>query len=155
MKARILPYVVVVCAVAFCGCGQHNMGSASMSPTIKPGEEISIDYTAYVLVAPKRWDVVAFEPPMYTDQLWAMRVIGLPGETVSVSSNGVMINGVIMSLPAQLANVSYVAAAASAVGYVVPKDSYYVLGDNSTNANDSRFWGALPRTNIVGKVKGK
>jgi signal peptidase I len=39
--------------------------------------------------------------------------------------------------------------------FTVPMDGYFVLGDNSANANDSRFWGALPRTNILGKVKNK
>jgi signal peptidase I len=39
--------------------------------------------------------------------------------------------------------------------YVVPADHYFVLGDNSANANDSRFWGGLPRSNILGRVKGK
>ena len=155
MKTRISPYIVALSAMILCGCEQHNIVSTSMVPTMKPGEKITADYTAYVLARPKRWDVVAFEPPMFTNQLWAMRVVGLPGETVSVSSNGLMVNGVIMSLPVYVTNVSYVSAAAFAQDYVVPKDSYYVLGDNSANANDSRYWGAVPGRNIVGKVKGK
>jgi signal peptidase I len=39
--------------------------------------------------------------------------------------------------------------------YVVPKKSYFVLGDSSTNSNDSRFWGAVPETNILGRVRNK
>ena len=155
MKTRVFPYIVTLCVVVFCGCRQHNIVSSSMAPTMKPGEKIVVDYTAYALGAPRRWDVVAFEPPMYNNQLWAMRVVGLPSETISVSSNGITVNGVVMSLPAHVTNVSYIGAASSALGYIVPKGCYYVLGDNSTSANDSRYWGAVPGTNIVGKVKGK
>jgi signal peptidase I len=152
MKALTL--LLTVSVVGLCGCQKKNVVSSSMAPTIKPGETVVVDYSAYLASQPKRWDVVVFGPPMVTNQLWVMRVVALPGETVSVS-NGVTIDGRPMSLPAHLTNVSYVVAGASAQSYVVPPRSYYVLGDNSQTANDSRFWGALPGTNIVGKVRGK
>ena len=154
MNPRTLSSVVVVLAVT-CGCEKKNVVSSSMSPTINPGETVAVDYSSYAVRPPKRWDVVVFEPPMFTNELWTMRVVGLPGETVSLSSNGVTINGRPMNLPVDLTNVSYVFAGGYAQDYVVPSASYYVLGDNSLNANDSRYWGAVPVTNIVGKVKGK
>lgn len=52
-----------------------------------------MDYTAYAVAGPKRWDVVTFEPPMFTNQIWVMRVIALPGETVSFAAGGVTLNG--------------------------------------------------------------
>jgi signal peptidase I len=135
-----------------------------MSPTIKPGTQITIDWTAYALSGPKRWDVVCFEPPTYTNQIWAMRVVGLPGETVSFAVGGIAVNGRSVALPSHITNVGYVsldhpALRAGSVGgitspYVVPSNSFFVLGDNSTNALDSRFWGAVQRTNIFGKVRG-
>lgn len=126
-----------------------------MLPTIKPNEIVTVDYSAYVLRQPKRWNVVVFEPPMFTNQLWAMRVVAFPGETISVSSNGIMINGLPASLPVHVTNVSYVFAGSSAQGYVVPPGNYYVLGDNSRSAYDSRFWGSVSVTNIRGRVNGK
>jgi signal peptidase I len=135
-----------------------------MAPTIKPGEMIQIDYTAYMLATPKRWDVVAFEPLASTNALYCMRVVGLPSESVGFASGGISVNGQPLALPLYLSNVHYVsldhpalhyAGAGVANPYIVPSDCYFVLGDNPTNANDSRFWGAIPKTNIVGKVRGK
>ncbi len=151
---KTLPLLLAMLVVGLCGCEKKNVVSSAMSPTIQPGEAVTVDYSAYLAAPPQRWDVVVFEPPMFPNQLWAMRVVALPGETVSVS-NGVSIDGRSVSLPAHLTNVSYLAAGASAQNYVVPVRSYYVLGDNSQNANDSRFWGSLPASNIVGKVRGK
>jgi signal peptidase I len=154
MKALTPLFIVLVSVVSVGGCEKKNVVSSSMSPTIKQGETVTVDYSAYMVGQPERWDVVVFQPPMFTNQLWAMRVVALPGETVSVS-NGITIDGRAMSLPAHLTNVSYLLAGSSARSYVVPAGSFFVLGDNSQNANDSRFWGGLPATNIVGKVKRK
>jgi len=155
MKVRNRFFVVAVFVVTLSGCEKKNMMSSSMSPTIKPGERLTIDYSAYAVGRPSRWDVVVFEPPMFTNELWAMRVVALPAETVSVSSKGITINGHPMSLPAKLTYVTYVSAGTFGQGYVVPNGCDYVLGDNSQNANDSRYWGALPLSNIVGRVRGK
>jgi len=135
-----------------------------MSPTVLPGEEISVDYTTYKLVSPSRWDVVAFSPPAYGAKgpLWIMRIVGLPGETIGFQSGGITVNGRPLDLPPRLRYISYVSLDAMKPlhaplpsPYVVPADSYFVLGDNSLHANDSRMWGAVPRKNIAGKVPGK
>jgi signal peptidase I len=146
------------------GCGKSTVVTSTMSPSIKPGETVRVDYTAYAVAAPKRWDVVTFEPPMLSNQVWAMRVIALPGETVSFSTGGVTLNGQSLKLPPHITNVTYVslddpafhlAGSTVASPYVVPPNSYFVLGDNSKNANDSRFWGAVPAKKIIGKVRDK
>ena len=147
-----------------CGCRDSTVVTSSMWPTIKRGETVSVDYTAYAVAAPKRWDVVTFEPPMFTTQVWAMRVVALPGETVSFATGSITVNGQLLTLPPHVTNVTYVslddpvfphAGGGTASPYVVPPNSYFVLGDNSANANDSRFWGAIPRTNIFGRVRNK
>jgi signal peptidase I len=90
-----------------------------------------------------------------------MRVIGLPGEMVEVRDGGVVVDGLLLSPPAQLSGVRYAAATDSkppprmAYPFQVPGDSYFVLGDNAAHAFDSRFWGALPRENILGWVRDK
>jgi len=146
------------------GCEQRTFVSSSMAPTIKPGEKVTVDYTAYTVAAPKRWDVVAFEPPMFTNETWVMRVVALPGETVSFASGGITVNGQPLALPPYVTNVTYVSLDHSALignrstvtsPYVVPSGGHFVLGDNSTNSNDSRWWGAVPRTKIIGRVRNK
>ena len=97
---------IVVAALA-CGCEDSNMRSSSMSPTIAQGEKVTIDYSAYAISQPKRWDVVAFEPPSGSNETWLFRVVALPGERVEFASNGIAVNGRPLALPAKLTNISY------------------------------------------------
>jgi signal peptidase I len=94
-----------------------------------------------------------------------MRVVGLPGERVTFNPGGnILIDDKALQQPAQIASIEYSLPSHDpfSVGPVplahplrIPADSYYVLGDNVRGANDSRYWGVLPRKNIVGKVLGK
>jgi signal peptidase I len=152
---------VVAAILTATGCRKHTVVSASMAPTIMPGEEVTVDYTAYKVSTPARWDVVVFAPPFVTNALWAMRVVAISGEAVTASTTGIEVNGKPLVPPAHVAGVSYRSmvqlghSGGVASPYMVPKDSYFVLGDNSTNANDSRIWGAVALTNIRGKVMNK
>ncbi|MEQ2009050.1 MAG: signal peptidase I [Limisphaerales bacterium] len=143
------------------GCRKHAVASSSMAPTIMRGEEVTVDYTAYKVSAPARWDVIVFVHPWVTNTLWAMRVVALSGETVSSSATGIEVNGKPLLRPPGITNVNYQSlvqlrhSGGVPSPFVVPKDSYFVLGDNSTNANDSRYWGAVPPTNIRGRVLNK
>lgn len=124
-----------------------------MSPTIKPGEKVTVDYLAYARATPSRWDVIVFHPPSYPDDYWAMRVVGLPGENIVIRDDGLLIDGKAVSPPVHVQAIHYVPLATT--NTTVPTNSYFVLGDNSTNANDSRYIGTIPVANILGKVKEK
>jgi signal peptidase I len=141
-----------------------------MSPTITNGELVVADMFAYSRGTPKRWDVVVFQSPpaawpsSSVTPVWIQRIVAVPGETVSFTTGNITINGKPLSPPSHLTNINYVALdklSLNTLGhtisspFVVPADSYFVLGDNSTNVIDSRFWGELPRGNILGKVMGK
>ena len=157
---KVTKFRIVFLAAAsmlWLGCRDTTFVSSSMAPTIAPGETVTVDYTAYALSGPKRFDVVAFEPPIVTNEVFLKRVIGLPGETVFFTNGSFTVDGSTVTLPADISNVTYVALGEFGVisPFKVPKDSYFVLGDNSANSRDSRFWGSLPRTNILGRVKGK
>src|SRR5688572_9474127 len=156
--------LLLLAGLLFCGCRKATQNSSSMDPTIKRGEKVALDFTAYTFAKPRRWDVVAFEPPMFTNQTWIMRVVAVPGEPVAFASGGITINGKPLFPPPHLFNATYVsvdrlaprpAPGSVASPYVVPNGSYFVLGDNSTNSNDSRIWGAVPLTNIIARVRGK
>ena len=168
---RIATVAVVSALLAATGSGckpkLYKAGSSSMSPTITNGELVVADLFAYARNAPARWDVVVFHPPAAASggispaQVWVMRVVALPGDMISCSTGGITLNGLPLSSPPRFTNVNYVALdkLQSSVGvtspFVVPPSGYFVLGDNSTNANDSRFWGALPSSNILGRVLRK
>ena len=109
-----------------------------MEPTIKRGEKISVNYAAYLTTAPQRWDVVAFEHPSLTNQVWVKRVVALPGETVTFATGGVTINGVRLISPPNVSNVVYVSVdyfGRAAVGSTVAS-----LGDPSQPG----FWVKTP-----------
>ena len=151
---------------ALMGCTKKEMkqASSSMEPTIKRGEVISVDMKAYSGASPIRWDVVVFESPSAGGGHWASRVVGLPGETIDIRSGRVVIDGKEETPPPRLSIGGYKLPkgdlASSASGPVtfpfkIPAGSYFVLGDNVSNALDSRFWGGLHGSKIIGKVPGK
>ncbi len=140
-----------------------------MAPTIKAGERVKIDYTAYAVTSPKRWDVIAFTPPLSSNSVFIMRVVGLPGETVAFT-NGITVNGQSLAPPPALSNIYHTAdfklpafldidpppkGLISPQPCLVPENSYFVLGDNAANARDSRYWGPVSKTNILGRVRNK
>ena len=88
-----------------------------------------------------------------------MRVIGFPGEEIAFSGDGnVLVNGVATKPPATLNQLHFQSHSQKGGPpmlphpFKIPTDSYYLLGDNATNSNDSRYWGAVPRADIKGKV---
>jgi signal peptidase I len=141
---------------------QFKQVSTIMTPTIQVGEVVTADFSAFRKMQVQRWDVVIFLGPFKTydtNDLWCMRIIGLPGESIFIAEDGLFINGNLVVQPKGVANIRYRASLTGAepvtYPYAVPKGSFFVLGDNTTNAHDSRFWGALDETRIVGKVIGK
>jgi signal peptidase I len=155
---------VVASALLLVGCYPRafTVPFEAMKPTIQPGDKIISNMWAYSLHPPRRWDVVVFHPPIEQDKddLWVMRVVGLPGERVTFSSDGgILINDAAPKQPAQIATIEFTLTKADplflAHPFRVPVGSYYVVGDNVKHAYDSRYWGALPRKNIIGKVLGK
>ena len=167
MKARASVLFAIIAFVAFAGCRRAVQPSGGMAPTIKPGERVTIDYLAYTVAGPRRWDVVALEPPAPpapANMVVLKRVIALPLETISITVTGIVVNGNLLSMPAALSNVAYcqpeklpAAQSGSFVTfpYTVPPKHYFVVGDNWTNSLDSRYYGSVAATNILGRVKNK
>jgi len=162
MNSGVLFAIVAFLAVT--GCRKSVQSSSAMAPTIKPGEQVTVDLLAYGVSGPRRWDVVAFEPPATTNTTVLKRVIGLPGERISLTASGIVVNGGILNMPVTLSNVAYCpperlpgsqGSGFVAFPYVVPPKRYFLVGDNWTNSYDSRQYGAIPLSNILGRVKNK
>ena len=90
-----------------------------------------------------------------------MRVVGLPGENLEIREDGLYIDGKREAQPERLAAVRYAASISPSTSssvtypYKIAAESYFLLGDNTSNSLDSRFWGALSKQNILGRVKNK
>ncbi len=119
----------------------------SMVPTLQNGEFVLVNRLAYRFDVHHRGDIVVFHFPLDpASQDLIKRVIGLPGDNISVSGGIVHVNGQPLSEP-------YIAAAPLYTGdWLVPPDELFVLGDNRNDSSDSHAWGMLPMKEIVGKA---
>jgi signal peptidase I len=125
----------------------------SMEQSLHNGELILVDKWTYLFHPPERGDVIVFRAPPDPAQDYIKRVIGLPGDTITIKGTTVIVDGVPL-------NETYVAAqnqgvppgAHTITNLVVPPNDYFVLGDNRAVSSDSRIWGFLPRRNIIGRA---
>lgn len=103
---------------------------------------------------PVRGDVIVFIYPEDRRKFFIKRLVGLPGETVEIREGTLYING--KPLLDTVFNKFYYynrgEFAEDGKKIVVPEDSYFVLGDNSGSSLDSRFWGFVPKSNVLGKA---
>jgi len=126
----------------------------SMAPSIYQGERVLVDMLAYRRKEPARGDIVLYVSPVYGGRINMHRIVGLPGETIELKDHKILINGVSVkeSWCARTRYYNRGKFGQKKQQVVVPKDSYYVVGDASANSNDSRFWGFVPKSNLLGKV---
>jgi signal peptidase I len=125
--------------------------SVSMRETLHPGDFVLVNRIAYQIGDIttgniKRGDVVVFEPPFAAPEPYIKRVIGLPGEVVSIQDGNVYIDDVLI-------NESYIQNQFYSDGtWQIPQEEIFVMGDNRNNSSDSRSWGSVPIENIIGKA---
>jgi signal peptidase I len=132
-----------------------------MAPTITR-DYLVVDVNAYRVARAARWHAVVLHPqeqPTGAYLAEVLRVIGLPGESVSFSEGKILIDGQPVTPPQRLQGVRF-HADGSDVKYVrhpytVPDGHYYLLGDNPDEAIDSRMRGAVPEAEIRGRVSGR
>ena len=140
--------------------------SGSMMPTLNIGDRIVVDKLSYDLHGVGRGDIVVFSRPPAEDCAGppvadlVKRVVGLPGETISLSGNGyVLINGKRLDetwLPKSTQGTTYPGPSGHPYSldhpYKIPANDYFMMGDNRGDSCDSRFWGPISKSLMVGKV---
>jgi signal peptidase I len=137
--------------------GTYFIPSASMEPTLMIGDRILVNKLSYHLHDIHRGDIVVFgRPPAESSATeikdLVKRVIGLPGETISSSAdNQVLINGHPISQPWLSADARH-NPGPPIVRQRIPPGDYFVMGDNRGNSEDSRFFGPIPKSIVVGHV---
>lgn len=127
----------------------------SMVPSFQSGDYLIVEELSYRFTQPERGDVVVFNTdfiPKYENQRFIKRVIGLPGETVSISNGKIEI---IRANDTLTLDEKYLPRDIKTVGEVkraLGKDEFFVLGDNRDYSYDSRVWGVVPKKEIIGKA---
>ncbi len=174
----VLLFVLVVRSFLF---EPFRIPSGSMMPTLLRGDFIFVQKFAYGLRLPvletkvidtglpERGDVVVFRLPDNPSINYIKRVVGLPGDTVVYERHRLIINGELVPLDdseyaepqrysEQLGErghdilIQDPSSDRGDAAYTVPEGHYFVLGDNRDNSQDSRFIGAIPEQNLVGKA---
>lgn len=127
---------------------------ASMEPTFQGGEYLIVDQLSYRFEKPERGDVIILRFPKDESVFFIKRIIGLPGETVELVGDKVVIQPMGGGVPITL-DESYIPEGKlqNEYGvYTLGDDEYFVMGDNRQESSDSRSWGPLPEHDVIGKA---
>ncbi|MEG0741224.1 MAG: signal peptidase I [Clostridia bacterium] len=119
----------------------------SMLDTLENDEIMMVTKLDYLLGAPQRFDVVVCHYPNRTET-FVKRIVGLPGDEISLSEGVLSVNGVVYPEEYLTHRPNYTLQKT-----IIPDDSYFVLGDNRSNSNDSHLVGSLQRDQILGHVQ--
>jgi signal peptidase I len=143
----------------------YRIPSPSMVDTLRPGDRVLVNRVAYHLREPERGDIIVFRYPLDPGTVYIKRVVGLPGDTLELRDGRVVVNGNVLDEPyvhgsggaPDLTEAAPVRGDGTmhdpwslAAPFTVPADAYFVLGDNRLESDDSRFWGTVPRPNLIG-----
>ncbi len=129
----------------------YHVEGPSMQPGLNTDEYVVVNKVTYLFHAPERGDVIVFHYPYSGPNKpvpdYIKRVIGLPGDTIRTDFTHVWVNGVELKEP-------YIKKASNPQGqqWTVPPNDYFVLGDNREVSDDSRYWGFVPKSFIVGQA---
>jgi signal peptidase I len=129
--------------------------SGSMEPTLKVGDRIVVSKLSVEFGTIHIGDILVFRAPAAVrtqcgDDVADLvkRVIGLPGDHLTSKGNTIYVNGSPLNQP-----WTHSEPIGKAIGNVtVPKNHYFMMGNNESDSCDSRFWGTVPRSDIIGKV---
>lgn len=128
------------------------VSGTSMQPTFENKEYLIVDRLSYRFEEPKRGEVVIFRYPRDPSKYFIKRIIGLPGETVSISGNKITIKNDDYKDGFELDQSYITRQSPGNLSINVGENEYFVMGDNRPSSSDSRIWGTLPEENIVGRA---
>lgn len=156
--ARELIETVVLAAIVFLVVNvtarPYTVDGPSMQPGLYTGERVVVSMLAYDIGSPQRGDVIVFHPPDDPGTTYVKRIIGIPGDHISIKPDAVILNGhkldetYISTIdPSAPENISILPT------ITLGPNQYFVMGDNRQDSVDSRVFGYVPRANIIGKAE--
>ena len=131
----------------------HQVKGNSMYDNFYDGEYLLTDKISYRFNPPEHGDIIVFKAPRNEDYDYIKRIIGLPGDRVTVRNGQVFVNGELLDESAYLDPNTMTRPGQytqEGMTITVPVNQYFATGDNRNNSSDSRDWGPVPYQNIVG-----
>lgn len=119
----------------------------SMDPDFHNGEYVLVNKAAFLFGPPQRGDVIVFHYPLDPHEVFIKRVIGVPGDIIHTTSTTVTVDGDLLSEPYISVPFNY-----DNQTWKLGPNQYFVMGDNRENSLDSRIWGPLDKSYIIGRV---
>lgn len=156
--ARWLAELIAMVALAFLLAGlirtfvvqPYVVPTGSMIPTIEIGDRVIANKFVYRFADPKPGDIVVLDDPTGSVTTLIKRVIATEGQVVDLQDGHVVVDGVILDEP--YTHGLPTEPQAITMPYTVPADSVWLMGDNRTNSQDSRYFGAVPLSGVRGKA---
>lgn len=151
----LAPIIVIVVLIRKFVAKPFIVEGESMSPNFHTGHYLIIDEISYHFHQPKRGDVVVLRYPLDTKRFFLKRIVGLPGDRITIRDGKVYVmnaenpDGAILVEPYETQSTF---PAGPYKDIVLGAGQYFAMGDNRAGSDDSRMWGILPRTDIVGHV---
>ncbi len=151
---RTIVEIVVIVAAAFALAllvqaflvKPFTIHQVSMRPTLEEGDRVLLSRITYHFREPARGDVVVFHSPINAGEDLVKRVVGTPGDRISVGDGRLYVNGVAQSEP-YLLEPDF---AGEFPETVIPDGEVFVMGDNRNNSGDSRLFGPIAQSSIIG-----
>ncbi|MCB2206200.1 signal peptidase I [bacterium] len=132
--------------VSGCSERRYTMSSASMEPTIPEGATVIVDEAVYENAAVERKDIICYRPNVNPKWTFVFRVAGLPNEMITLRGDTIYADG----QPTEIIGISRDSSMTLTVK--LKDDEYFVIGDNTAEAVDSRYDGPIHKSQIIGKV---
>lgn len=129
------------------------VSGASMEDTFHTNEYLIVDRVSYYFEEPERGDVIVFRYPRNPSQYFIKRIIGLPGDTITIEGDRVTISNDMNEAGVTL-DEPYVKSMEknTSLTETLGEREYFVMGDNRDESSDSRVWGVLQQDRIIGKA---
>lgn len=160
----VLSFVIMIAIVVAFTVGlrlfvfvPYEIPSGSMEETIMTGDMVFSEKISYYTRKPAAGDIVTFDDPEVPNRTLIKRVIATAGQTVDMADGKVIVDGQVKDEPYTNSKPSY-PLSRSAAGvtvsypYVVPDGYLWVMGDNRTSSQDSRYFGAVPVSSVTGRA---
>lgn len=143
----VLPALIIVLVINMFLAQATRVEGQSMEPNLHDNQRLIIEKISYYFHPPRRGDIIVLRLPNRRSDPLIKRVVALPGEMVEITDGKVLINGQVLDEP-YLNQATYQGMPPQ----VVPENEVFVLGDNRGFSNDSRSFGFVPFSDIIGRA---